>query len=175
MHDFWTARLIRRVAPEAKLLVLVRDPVERLRSGVPKEIGVDEDRGMSRAYRDIFGDAIDRGRYATQLKRLRAEHPEAEVLVLQFEQCVADPAAQFLRTLEFLGLETDVPLPDFHQRRGRSQASKKRELWPELLEAVQITLEDEALELARMHPDIDLSLWPNFAHVADRVPHAAAR
>jgi hypothetical protein len=175
MHDFWTARSIRRAAPDAKLLVLLRDPIERLRSGIPREVGVDDDRGEARSYRDIVADAIDRGRYATQLKRLRAGHPDAEVLVLQFEQCVADPAGQYIRTLEFLGLDTDVPLPDFQKRRGGSQAAKKRELWPDLLEAMQVTLEDDVLELGRMHPDLDLSLWRNFAYVIDRGPHAAVR
>ena len=35
MHDFWTPRLIARAAPEAKLLIMFRDPIERFRSGVP--------------------------------------------------------------------------------------------------------------------------------------------
>ena len=38
MHDFWTPRLIARAAPEAKLLIMFRDPVERFRSGVPHRL-----------------------------------------------------------------------------------------------------------------------------------------
>lgn len=162
MHDFWVPRLIRRAAPEAKLLILFRDPLERLRSGVPKEI----DRDPEEPLPDVVADAIERGRYATQLKRLRAEHPDAKTLILQYEQCVRDPSHFYRRTLEFLGADTSQPLPDFEKRRGKSQASNKKELWDDFVEAVRPMLEEEALELARIAPEIDLSLWPNFAHLA---------
>ena len=33
MYDFWTPPLLARAAPEAKMLVLLRDPIERFRSG----------------------------------------------------------------------------------------------------------------------------------------------
>ena len=162
MHDFWTPRVIRRAAPEARLLALFRDPIERFRSGVPKE-------GTARRRPPpdwVVADAMERGRYASQLRRLRAEHPEGELLVLQYEKCVADPVAQYRRTLEFLGADLDQPLPDFRQRRGRSQERRKSPLWPDLVEALEATLESEVAELVAMEPEIDVSLWPNFRHLA---------
>jgi len=162
MHDFWTPRLIRRAAPDAKLLVLFRDPIERFRSGVPKERMVDPERPLG----DVIADAMERGRYATQLRRLRAEHPDAEILVTQYEKCAADPVTQYHRTLRFLGADTDQPPPDFQRRRGRSQARNKTELWPDLVAGLKATLEPEVRQLAAMEPEIDVSLWPNFAHLA---------
>jgi hypothetical protein len=169
MHDFWTPRLLRRVAPEAKLLVLLRDPIERFRSGVPKELTVPRGHPRNR----VIADAIERGRYASQLRRLRAEHPDAEVLILQYEKCVRDPVSEYRRTLRFLGADADHPAPDFDRRRGRSQAKRKTPLWPDLVEALRATLEPEALELAATEPDIDVSLWPNFAYLADGGTSAA--
>ena len=37
--DFWTPELIRRAAPDARILVLLRDPIERFRSGLTHQIG----------------------------------------------------------------------------------------------------------------------------------------
>ena len=39
MGDAWALRLIRRAAPDAKLLVLLRDPIERYRSGILHRAG----------------------------------------------------------------------------------------------------------------------------------------
>jgi len=172
MHDFWTPRLLRRAAPDAKLLVMFRDPMERLRSGVPKEL----DRGLHQLIEDVTADAVERGRYATQLRHLREEHPDAEVLIIQYEKCVAEPAEQYRRTLEFLGVDPDAAeLPDFSARRGKSQASNKRELWPDLRDAIADVLEEEVAELAAMEDEIDASLWRNFAHVARGAGQHAVR
>ena len=37
LHDFWTPALLRRAAPEAKILVLLRDPLQRYQSGLRHE------------------------------------------------------------------------------------------------------------------------------------------
>ena len=164
MHDFWIPRLIGAAAPEAKILVMLRDPVERFRSGVPKE----RTTKRTRPFDEIVADAMERGRYASQLRHLRAELPGAPVLVIQYERCVAEPVAQYRRTLRFLGVDDEHPPPDFARPRGKSQASQKTELWPDLREALQATLEPEVRRLAATEPDIDVSLWPNFSHLADR-------
>ena len=68
MHDFWVPPLIRRAAPEAKLLIMFRDPIERYRSGVPHRASRSADPRMEA----VCADAAERGRYATQLKRVLA-------------------------------------------------------------------------------------------------------
>lgn len=162
MHNFWTPPLIRRAAPDARLLVMFRDPIERYRSGVPKEQTVDPGRPVDA----IVADAIERGRYASQLERLRAGHPGAEILILQYEKCVADPVGQYQRTLRFLGADPDHVPRDVERPRGKSQAPSKKPLWPDIVEALTTTLEPEVRRLAAIAPEVDVSLWPNFAHVA---------
>jgi hypothetical protein len=162
MHDFWTPPLIARAAPRAKLLVMFRDPIERFRSGVPHRLGRSADAHVE----TVTADAVERGRYATQLKRVLACHDMSRILVLQYEKCVADPATQYRRTLAFLGVDPEHRNELFEQRRGTTQAASKKPLWDDLMDGLRAVLEPEVRELAALAPDIDVALWRNFAHLA---------
>jgi Sulfotransferase domain len=162
MHDFWTPRLLARAVPEAKLLIMFRDPIERFRSGVPHRLSRTPDARLEAA----TADAIERGRYATQLGRVLAYHDESKLLILQYEKCVADPAGQYRRTLEFLGVDADHRSEAFDRRRGTTQAAQKKPLWDDLMDGLLAALEPEVQELAALAPEIDVSLWKSFAHLA---------
>jgi hypothetical protein len=162
MHDFWTPRLIARAAPRAKLLIMFRDPIERFRSGVPHRLSRNPDGRLE----SVTADAIERGRYATQLRRVLADHDAARILILQYEKCVADPAGQYRRTLSFLGVDPEHVHDGFGTARGTTQAARKRPLWPDLMDALGAALEPEVAQLAELTPEVDVSLWPNFAHLA---------
>ena len=162
MHDFWTPRLLARAAPEAKLLIMFRDPIERFRSGVPHRLSL----GTGARIEAVTADAIERGRYATQLRRVLACHDESRILILQYEKCVADPAAQYRRTLAFLGVDAEHRHDGFERRRGTTQAAKKQPLWDDLMDGLRAALEPEVRALAAMTPEIDVSLWKNFAPLA---------
>ena len=54
LHDFWTPALLRRAAPEAKILVLLRDPLQRYQSGLRHELAA-VDRAVRRGRRPYFG------------------------------------------------------------------------------------------------------------------------
>ena len=162
MRDFWTPPLLRRAAPDARLLVMLRDPIERYRSGVVHRLT----RTPQRRAEAIAGDGIERGRYGLQLRRVLASFPAEQVLVLQYEQCRADPRPQYDRTLRFLGVDDPPQAPDFEQPRGTTMAPAKRELWPDFERAMQTALEPDIAGLAELVPSLDLSLWPNFSHLA---------
>jgi hypothetical protein len=161
MHDFWTPRLIARAAPEAKLLIMFRDPIERFRSGVPHRLS----RSAGARMEAVTADAIERGRYASQLARVLACHDPERILILQYEKCVADPAAQYRRTLTFLGVDAEHRHDGFERRRGTTQAAKKQPLPEHLMAGLRATLEPEVVRLAELAPEIDVALWPNFAHL----------
>jgi hypothetical protein len=161
MHDFWTPPLIRRAAPDAKLLMMFRDPIERYRSGVPHRVGRSTDPKLEA----VCADATERGRYATQLKRVLASHDRDRILILQYERCVAEPAGEYRRTLAFLGVDPDHRNESFETARGTTQAASKHELWPDLMDGLLATFEPEVAELAELAPEIDVSLWPNFGGV----------
>ncbi len=162
MHDFWTPPLIARAAPEAKLLIMFRDPIERFRSGVPHRLSRTAEARMEA----VTADAIERGRYATQLERVLAYHDAERILILQYEKCVADPATHYRRTLEFLGVDPEHEHDGFQTRRGTTQAAKKQPLWDDMMDGLRAVMEPEVLRLAAMTPEIDIARWPNFAHLA---------
>ena len=106
MLDAWTPPLLRQAAPEARLLVLLRDPVERFRSG--RTLAENRFRVGATA-RAAANAAFNRGLYADQLLRLWRAFPRDQVLVLQYERCVADPPGQLAAHLRFPGPRAGGP------------------------------------------------------------------
>ena len=114
--------------PEAKLVVLLRDPVRRAYShywherdkgreslsfeeavaAEPGRLGEDEARlargELERSREHQLHSYLARGRYAEQLERWYALYPRERILVIRFEDFVRDPLAGLNRTHEFLGL-----------------------------------------------------------------------
>jgi hypothetical protein len=159
MSDNWTPPLIRRAAPDTRLLVMLRDPIERFRSGTAHLLA----RAPQRVRQLTAADAIERGRYATQLARLRSFFDEERILVLQYERCRTEPAAEYARTLRFLGVPDAPEPPEFEEAKGTTTAAAKEPLWPDLVDALRATLDPEVERLRAMVPGLDLGLWPNFA------------
>jgi hypothetical protein len=168
MSDFWTLPLLRMAAPDARILVMVRDPLDRYRSAIAREsaLAAEEQEG-GRVPLAVVSDAVWRGFYGEQLSRLLELFPEEQVLVLQYERCRAEPAAELRRTCEFLGIETPAePSERLLRERGEGTSERRHEvsdLPPEVRdELVERWREDVSL-LARLCPDLDLGLWPAFA------------
>jgi hypothetical protein len=157
MLDAWTPALLRQAAPAARLLVLLRDPVERFRSGRT----LAENRlTVASTARAAANAAFSRGLYADQLLRLWRAFPREQVLVLQYERCVADPARLLEQTYRFLGLEPMVPAGDRLTRPvNASPGGAKVTLtsWQRQELARRYAPENE--RLAGLLPDLDLSLW----------------
>ena len=169
MRDIWTPRLIPRAAPDAKILVIFRDPVERYRSGVLHTLS----RRGGRAATYLATDAVERGRYALQLKRVYDYFDPSQVLILQFERGIAEPLEQYHRTLEFIGLPPEHVPTDLTRTRGTPQTAKKEPFWDDFKEALVRELEPDIAELNELVPEIDLELWPNFKHLVTGEPRAA--
>src|SRR5438128_5248126 len=115
------------LVPHARLIVLLRDPVDRALSHYHHEVALGREplsfddalaqeeertRGeVERMLRDplYFSDAwwnytyAARGRYAEQLERWFAAFPRAQLLILTSEELSTEPAATYARVLEFLG------------------------------------------------------------------------
>ena len=100
VYQPWVVPLLHAAAPDARLLVMVRDPVERFVSGLAHSAATaDVQRGT------VVAEAFARGLYASQLRPWVAQFGAARLLVLQYERCVADPAVELARTYRFLGLD----------------------------------------------------------------------
>ena len=160
MQDFWAAPLLREAAPQAKLMVLLRDPVERFRSGVERTIR------RSPGGRPIdlvhVSDAVARGLYAAQLRRVLDHFPREQLLVLQFERCRDEPLEMLGTTWRFLSLDPLPELPEPMLERGKVR--EKPELPDRWRAELVARLADDVRDLAELFPDeIDLARWPNFA------------
>jgi hypothetical protein len=156
MLDAWTPALLRQAAPEARLLVLLRDPVERFRSGRT----LAENRfTVGSTARAAANAAFNRGLYADQLLRLWQAFPREQVLVLQYERCVADAHMQLARTFAFMGLEPDVPAGVDLAQRVNESPGPKVELSRWQTDELMRRYAPENERLAALLPDLDLSLW----------------
>ncbi|MEO7119076.1 MAG: sulfotransferase domain-containing protein [Candidatus Limnocylindrales bacterium] len=156
MVDFWIPALLKRSAPDAKLLVLLRDPIERFRSGLT----LTENRlTLSWTPRAAANGGFQRGCYADQLLRLWSVFPREQVLILQFEQCLRDAPGQLRRTFEFLGLgPSAVDRIDATKQVNESRVTKIG-LRPEQTEALRHAYAPENERLAALVPELDLGLW----------------
>ncbi len=126
-HPFAPARAARLV-PEAKLIVLLRNPVDRAYShyhhmvrhgreqlsfeeaikSEPERIATDLERLKTNPFHRPLAhhrfSYLARGRYAEQLDRWLSEFAAARFLVLSSEELYASPSSTYQQVLAFLGL-----------------------------------------------------------------------
>jgi hypothetical protein len=118
---------VKQLVPDARLVVLVRNPVDRALSHYAHEVALGRERLSFEDALDAEGERLRgeeermtvnpryfsrewwshtykaRGRYAEQLERWLALFPPEQLLVLPSDDLGGDPAAAHARVLEFLG------------------------------------------------------------------------
>jgi hypothetical protein len=145
---------IKDVLPDCRLVVSLRNPVDRAISHYYHEVALDhesrtfeeaienEDEVISREYKRVLDDGeyfskdlqrysyLARGRYFEQMTRLFDYFPSDQVLVLQAERLFAEPEESLRKLHAFLGLATPPwrPFPNEYGRRYHpiSGATKDR-------------------------------------------------
>ena len=155
MHDVWVPPLLARAAPDARLLVLLRDPVERYRSAIA---------GRDSRLRDaqLARDAFARGFYHAQLTRLLEHFDREQLLVLQYERCRDGPEEELRRTFAFLGLD-DPGAPAALRRRANVTAAPKPSLDASLIAELRRAYGEDAERLFGEFPELDPGLWSTLA------------
>jgi Sulfotransferase family len=162
MYDFWTPPMIRAVAPGTKILVILRDPVKRFSSGIAQSTR------MARAMRAefdadpfLYHEHFSRGLYWQQISYLLSHFPREQVLVLQYERCVADPVSQARRTFTFLGLDPDRwRLPEELTRQVGLATAPAKKLNAATKDAIRVAYQADVTQLLANFPELDGSLWP---------------
>ena len=118
---------VKRMIPDARLVALLRDPVERAFSHYQHEVALGreqlsfedaierEDERMEGEVERMLGDPayfsyawwnytyVSRGLYAEQLERWYDVFPREQLLVLPTDELAADTAGTYRRVLDFLG------------------------------------------------------------------------
>ena len=158
LHCPWVPALLAQAAPHTRLLALLRDPVERFRSGLAHQR---RDRG--RLTTEAYRDAVSRGLYHDSLRRWTEHFPQEQILLLQYEECMADPVGQLARTFRFLGLEPCVV--EGIQKRVNSTAHTLSLDADVRLRLVDLYAPD-VRALSSDASEFDLGLWPNFTEIS---------
>ena len=170
LYQPWVAPMLAEAAPDAKLIAVLRDPVERYASGlgllkragaIKGEIGAGEI-GM-REHR--ITEAMERGRYASQLEWYLVRYPREQLLLLQYEACVADPQGQLDRTFEFLGLPAHAASTD-EVTRTRKKSDSRPSVPTEMRAFLASYYAADIERLRQLMPDLDLGLWPGVTDAA---------
>ena len=150
--------VVPRLLPDAPLLVLLRDPVERYRSAM--RLGVT--RGRSQPYPMPINLQTWAGCYADQLAMWESFVGRDRLVVMVYEQVHAEPQAAVEAVWARLGLDP-VPLAAVGERSRSSSAEEADWAWPEgTREALQVLYRPQA---RRLSDDwgLDVSAWESLS------------
>lgn len=161
----WVPKLVARATPDARLLILLRDPVERFASALQHNVRLSHEQGMP-LNRLAPVEAFRRGFYHAEIKMLLPYFDRSQILVLQYERCAREPLEQLRRTFEFIGL-TDTGFAPAELDANPNPQTSKPKLDAEARDSYVRAYRDDVEGLAAAYPEIDLALWPNFAELAD--------
>lgn len=153
----WVPALLAAAAPEARLLVIVRDPLERFVSGLAHS-----DMTPASNLGAVMSEAFGRGLYSESIRRWRDHFGAGRMLFLQYERCVADPLGEIARTYRFLGLD-DSFRPATVERAQNRTVRRKAELDPSARRRLIDLYSQDVKETVALLPELDVELWPNFA------------
>ncbi len=156
-------KLIAEAAPQARLLVLLRDPVERCLSGLEHDTRRARAHGLPLSQLAPV-EAFARGLYHAQLEGLLSYFDRSQVLIQQYERCTSEPLSEWRRTVEFLGLSTEF-VPDLEAHPNRQPS--KPIFDDDTRAAYARAYREDVTKLAAAFPEIDLRLWPNFGDLVD--------
>ena len=155
MH--WAPSLIKKAAPNACFLVMLRDPVDRFVSGMRHVL-------RSRSIHCI--DAQEhyyRGLYCHQLRMWLSVFKRSQFLILQYERCLLEPDRQLQRTFEFLGLDPiSTRSIDFKTRKNVTRNKESYTLDENHRRSLVDSYHDDVKDLLRDFPEIDVHLWKHF-------------
>lgn len=154
MNMPWVPQLMSRAAPNTKLLVILRDPVDRIASGLAHHR-----RATGAGTPVYYTDLVTRGFYHDALSWWHRCYPPEQILLLQYERCLLDPVGQLTRTYGFLGLDPFVP-ETLEKRINPSSDVPK--LDGEAQNRLVELYTPDVHALCRRFDEIDLGLWRNF-------------
>lgn len=156
--EHWAPLLVRAAAPNARLLVMVRDPVERFISGMRHTARV-----KSALDRDDAHVHYLRGLYYRQLKPWLNLFPRSQILVLQYEKCTLEPEHELRRSFAFLGLPAiSTGSIDFASETNITRNQESFALDATHRQSLVESYRDDVGDLLREFPEIDGRLWNHF-------------
>ncbi len=120
---------MRSVVPNANLIYMVRDPLERIAAHWVHNYAKRREKGtLAETLLHPNTSYVTRSKYAMQLERFLAVYPKQQVLVIQQSE-LRHQRLETLRTVfEFIGVDADFNHPRFeqerHQTSGKTRATR---------------------------------------------------
>jgi hypothetical protein len=112
---------------------------------------------------DSIAAAVQRGFYQRALEGWLEHFERDQLLILQHERCVVDQDRQLDLTFAHLGLSPHRPP---HRTPPPGVPGNSREsLPPDVVRHLVELYADDVAALAAWLPELDLTLWPNFAYL----------
>lgn len=121
------AQRIAKSHPDAKLIYIVRNPLERIESAW-RMVAVD-DAGKCRPFETMLKEhraIIDKSKYWFQINAYRDRFPDDRICVLFFEDFKSDPDATMRRCFDFLGVDPTVAVSAVRANEGGSRRVRGR-------------------------------------------------
>lgn len=159
---------IAKAAPDAKLMAIIRNPVDRVLSAENQQLSkrakymnLKGDRAYIYKTFSIFQNVIFHSLLYASFERLLENFNRSQLLLLQYEKCKMNPASEIGKTYRFLGID-DSYVPNSLNRK----VNMRPYVVPKLDRHERTLLTDYFLKdvnsLVKLFPEIDLSLWPDF-------------
>lgn len=129
-------RNIHAVLPEVRLIMVLRNPVDRAISHLTHLIRAGQLGPMERVddllvgrRRQLVTDigVIDRGRYVNQIAAFRELFDPRQMLILVHEEDVeAQPRVGLAKVCRFLGIDSSIPVPTLDRKRNAADRTRLR-------------------------------------------------
>ena len=118
-----------RVVPDAKLIYMIRDPLERIAAHWVHNYAKRREKGtLAETLAHPNTSYVTRSKYAMQLERFLAHYPKEQVLVFQQSELRHQRMETLRKIFEFIGVDPDFTHPRFeqerHQTSGKTRATR---------------------------------------------------
>jgi hypothetical protein len=160
-------KYLAETAPEAKILVILRNPVDCFLASLNEAahhihlFSLTEDQEYVFNVNQVFPWAIHINFFNIHINRLFNYFDRRQIMILQFEKCIMNPLEEIARTYQFLGVnEKHVP-ENITRPVNRKEYLVQKALPGERCVLADI-FKDDANKLAKSVKEIDLALWPDF-------------
>jgi hypothetical protein len=157
---------MREVVPEAKLIFMVRDPIERLISHWIHNFSHGREQ---RPFAEILDDDryLERSMYATQLRPYLDAFPREQILILEMEELRVQRLDVLRRVLGFLAVDSTFDSPRFRLERHRTARKRSKTRLGTWLAGTRFAQWIESLPQSMRWPARDLLYLP-FSRRMDR-------
>jgi Sulfotransferase family len=158
---------ISALIPDAKLIYMVRDPIDRTLSHYMHNVAVDgERRSLREALADLQDPALPytcASLYAFQLERYLSHFPRKSILVVDQADLLQDRQTTLSEIFAFLSVEETFSSSRFDEKLGETG---DRRMYPEYyMQAVKLVARSSLRRLPRglrrmLRRSVDKALWP---------------